>query len=285
MRKRLLPIAVVFILCLSTFAKSKDQRLVLKWPNDASPILQVTFGQFSLTSTYQKNNFYAVDAEVENVTDKQFPQGGLSLIFYDAENAQIGTANLWIGEGLGPHLKLKQQISFSTNGKPTRIAFSMKDVALSANQKVAAHVVSMTFRSIPTGATIEIDGQPFGVAPKVLKVPEGSHTVVMTKAGYDKAEYAFEVRPTDGNGGYVEVELPTSNDILEMRDGSTVGGDVESITWETVKIIVADKPIEYPRNLVKRITLVQRQVKAVVPPPTPAPATAATPAAKAPAQK
>jgi hypothetical protein len=139
------------------------------------------------------------------------------------------------------------------------VAFGIKDISVSQNHRIAAHAVLMTFRSLPEGANIQIDGQQLGLTPKVLRVPEGSHLLLLTKAGFDKAEYPFEVRAEDSNGGSVEVELPSSNDIIEMRDGSTVSGDIESVTWTAVRVLTGDKKVDYPRNLVKRIIFVQRQ--------------------------
>jgi hypothetical protein len=201
-----------------------------------------------------------IDLEVENIGETAFPNTDLTLVFYDKGNAIVGNGSLYLNQRLAPHQKIKQQITFEAVDKPVRVAFAAKDVSLSRDHHAVAHAVSMTFRSLPEGANIDIDGQKLGVTPKVLRVPEGSHLLVLTKAGYDKSDYPFEVRPDESNGGTVEVELPVSSDILEMRDGTTISGDIESITWETLRVASGDKKVDVPRNQVKRIILVQRQV-------------------------
>jgi hypothetical protein len=49
-----------------------------------------------------------------------------------------------------------------------------------------------------------------------------------------------------------------SRDTLQMRDGSTVTGDLLSVSATEVKILVAGKEQIYFRNQVKSIFLVER---------------------------
>lgn len=257
MRNRVAILVLVFSLCLCVVAK--DKKIILPWPPD-KPLIEVTFGDISLNGSWAgKASNYVVDVEIENISNGAFPTSDLTLVYYDKHDAIVGNVSLYIGQRLEPHQKMKQQISFTAVSKPARVAFGVKNIVFSENRRLAVHAVSMTFRSVPEGANIDIDGQKLGVTPKVLRVPEGSHLLLLTKAGYNKAEYPFEVRAEDSNGGSVEVELPSSNDIIEMRDGSAVSGDIESVTWETVRVMTGDKKIDIPRNLVKRIIFVQRQ--------------------------
>ena len=274
MRKHLLLLLLTFAVCLPLLAKEKATKTVLMWPKD-NPVIQATFGQFNAMSSYQKSYLWTVEAEVENLTEKPFPSTYLTLVFYDKDNVQIGTSSLTITEGIAPHGKLRQQVSFNTSGKPARLVFASKEVSVSADG-TAIKKVQVSVRSTPSGADMSIDGQLLGVTPKVLRIPVGSHTLVLTKAGYTKVEYPFEVGEHDGNGGLIEIELGTNNDIVELRDGTSVAGDVISIDPNILKMNVGDKPIEYPRNMVKRITMVQREVQT----PTPQ----ATPAAQAPSK-
>jgi hypothetical protein len=99
----------------------------------------------------------------------------------------------------------------------------------------------------------------WGVAPKTLRVPEGHHTIVARIDGYSDAQYAFDIGSEDGDGGGVTLELGgLSRDTIELRDGTSVSGDLLSVTMNEVEVLVGGKKQTFDRNLVKRILLVQR---------------------------
>jgi hypothetical protein len=50
-----------------------------------------------------------------------------------------------------------------------------------------------------------------------------------------------------------------AHDTIEMRDGTTLTGDIESMSASSVVVRVAGKIQSLDRNLVKRILLVQRE--------------------------
>lgn len=252
---------VLFVLLVTVFGFAKDKKkgpLVLGWPKD-KPALQITLDTFQDMGAPGKTKYYRTDAQIENLTDKPFPASTLALVFFDAENVQIGETSIYIGPALAARQKMRRELAFNTAGKPVRLELrGPTDVALSADRMLAVHAVSVSIRSSPSGANIEVDGRPYGVTPKILKFPVGSHTLVLTKAGFDRSEFPFEVSETDGSGGSIDVELPASNDILELRDGTSLGGDLESMTWDSVTLLVGGKPVSYPRNEIKRILLVKR---------------------------
>lgn len=259
MRNRAVLLIFLAVVSVASFAGKK---VVLTWPPE-KPVIRVTFGEFLNHGTHGgKSTAYTADLEIENIGNEVFPASDLTLVFYDKENAIIGNSVLYIAQRLEPRQKIKQEVNFSAVGKAARVAFGVKDVAVSRDRSLAVRTVSMTVRSVPSGAVIDIDGVGAGLTPQILRVPVGSHVLRLSKPGYNDAEHPFEVRPEDANGGSIEVELPASNDILEMRDGSAVTGDVVDITWESVRVQVGEKEFDYPRNRVKRIILVQRQVPA-----------------------
>ena len=68
-----------------------------------------------------------------------------------------------------------------------------------------------------------------------------------------------EIAPDAVSGGSVSFELGTaSHDTIELRDGSVVTGDVESMSATDLVIRVGGALQNISRNQVKRIVLIQR---------------------------
>ena len=49
------------------------------------------------------------------------------------------------------------------------------------------------------------------------------------------------------------------HDTVELRDGSVISGDLESVSATEVVLRIAGKDAKYDRNQVKRILLVERE--------------------------
>lgn len=70
----------------------------------------------------------------------------------------------------------------------------------------------------------------------------------------------MEIGPDDTSGGSVSYELGTSaHDTVELRDGTVLNGDLESVSATQVVVRMGGKDQEYDRNLVKKIMLVERE--------------------------
>jgi len=70
----------------------------------------------------------------------------------------------------------------------------------------------------------------------------------------------MEIGPDDTSGGSVSYELGASaHDTVELRDGTVLNGDVESVSAPEVVVRVGGKDQGYNRNLVKKIMLVERE--------------------------
>jgi hypothetical protein len=68
------------------------------------------------------------------------------------------------------------------------------------------------------------------------------------------------VTPSDVSGGMVTYELGGLNyDTVELRDGSTITGDVISVDGAQVVVRIGGELKPYERNRVKRILLVERE--------------------------
>ena len=95
--------------------------------------------------------------------------------------------------------------------------------------------------------------------PKVVDFTIGVHTLEFSKEGYAPGSTPLEVSADELPGGSVSFELGgLSLDTLELRDGTTVLGDVMSMSLATIVARVDGKDQKYDRNLVKKIVLVER---------------------------
>src|SRR5437016_1294265 len=68
-----------------------------------------------------------------------------------------------------------------------------------------------------------------------------------------------EVGPNDVSGGNINYELGmSSRDTVELRDGSILNGDLESVSATEVVVFIGGNAQHLNRNQVKRILLVER---------------------------
>jgi len=69
----------------------------------------------------------------------------------------------------------------------------------------------------------------------------------------------MEITASDSSGGSVSYELGASaHDSLEMRDGTVLVGDIQSMTATDVVVRIGGTLQHLDRNQVKRVLLVQR---------------------------
>jgi hypothetical protein len=117
----------------------------------------------------------------------------------------------------------------------------------------------MTVNSVPQGADFKLDGTPAGTTPKIIQVTPGKHVLAFTKEGFTPGTFPFGTTTDSASGGTVSYELGTAaHDTVELRDGSVLSGDVESMTATDVVIRVGGTNQQISRNQVKRISLIQR---------------------------
>jgi len=68
-------------------------------------------------------------------------------------------------------------------------------------------------------------------------------------------------------GGSVSYELGSAvHDTVELRDGSVLNGDVESVSASDVVVRIGGQNGHYDRNQVKRILFVERENPQALPP-------------------
>jgi hypothetical protein len=118
----------------------------------------------------------------------------------------------------------------------------------------------VTVNSVPQGAAVKLDGTEVGITPKIVEVVVGKHLLEFSKTGFKSGKFPLEIGPDDVSGGSVSYELGTSaHDTIELRDGSVLSGDLESISATEVVLRVGGTMQNLNRNQVKRITMVTRE--------------------------
>jgi hypothetical protein len=81
-----------------------------------------------------------------------------------------------------------------------------------------------------------------------------------SKEGFNTGHFPLEVTPDDASGGSVSYELGlSSHDTIELRDGSVLSGDVESVSGTEVLVRIGGTVQHLDRGQVKRISLVPRE--------------------------
>jgi hypothetical protein len=92
-----------------------------------------------------------------------------------------------------------------------------------------------------------------------VRVSPGKHILEFSKQGFNPGKFPLEVGPDDVSGGSVSYELGSSvHDTVELRDGSVLNGDVESVSAAEVVVRLGGAMQHLNRNQVKRILLVER---------------------------
>jgi hypothetical protein len=126
-----------------------------------------------------------------------------------------------------------------------------------------AKTISITVNSVPQGASVKVDGVEAGTTPKSIQFSPGKHVLEFSKEGFNSGHFPLEVHPDDASGGSVSYELGTSaHDTIEMRDGTVLSGDVESVSAAEVIVRVGGSSQHFSRNVVKRVSLVERETPA-----------------------
>jgi hypothetical protein len=92
-----------------------------------------------------------------------------------------------------------------------------------------------------------------------VQVGVGKHMLEFTKEGFNTGHFPLELGPNDVSGGSVSYELGTSaHDTVELRDGSVLNGDLESVSATEIVVRIGGAMQRLSRNQVKRILLVER---------------------------
>ncbi len=252
MARRSFTLAVLWAaVSLSVLGKDAPPQ-VLVWPESGTPAIRFTFGKFRDVGSFRKAHTYVCDTTAENLSGKPIATAEFALYLYDKDKVRIGDG--WISlTNVRPGETIKFQTTVDTTGTPVSISLAVKPPTS----------VSITVNSIPQGAVLKVDGADAGTTPKMVQIGVGKHLLEFSKEGFNSGKFPLEIGPHDVSGGSVSYELGTSvHDTLELRDGSVLTGDLESISATEVVFRMGGTLQHLNRNQVKRILLVVREMAA-----------------------
>jgi hypothetical protein len=251
---------LLFYLWALLAAAQSDAPLTLLWPSSDKPSLKLTFGKFGQSGIVNGQGIFLSDVTAQNVSDQGMPRSVFTVLVSDKNGVRIGQARLQLPE-IGPYRTQKAQVQFSAAGTPAAVTL------------LAGKTIPLRIISIPAGANFKVDGEDDGVTPKFVDFTIGTHTLEFSKEGYATGTTPLDVGADELPGGSVSFELGgLSQDTLELRDGSTVLGDLISMSLTTVDVRVEGKDQKYDRNQVKKIILVERITTRQAPVTQPVPA-------------
>lgn len=255
---RILPF-LSFLFLVGTSIGKEQPAQVIVWPSSGKPVLSFGFGKFKELSSSGKQHSYAIDVIATNVWGKRISNADFSLYFFDKEKIRIGEGWISISD-VAPGQIVKFQMSAQASGTPVSMELAPRSLPAELQSYLPPRTISITVNSVPQGATAKLDGTEVGITPKVIQVGPGKHMLEFSKEGFNTGHFPLEVTPDDVSGGSVSYELGTSaHDSVELRDGSVLSGDVESVSATEVVVKIGGTIQRIDRNQVKRIGLVPRE--------------------------
>jgi hypothetical protein len=262
-------LAIVVLLAASARAKEKnDTAFTMFWPDAASPTLKLGFGKFIQTAEYAGQKTYICEVVVQNASQKRIPSASLTVRMLDKDKVRIADSVLNVTD-LGPGEGSKIPLQIYASGMPASLLLVAHSD--SAGVPTSLKAIPLKVISVPPGASLKVDGQDAGLAPKVVALTVGTHTIEFSKEGYATGRTPIDITADELPGGSITLELGgLSHDTVELRDGTAVLGDVISLSTTSIVVRVSGEDQTYDRNRVLKISLVEReaaQQPAVVPAP------------------
>ena len=219
--------------------------IVLVWPPE-SPTLKFNFAKYQQSGIVNGQGIFVSDVIVQNLSDQLVPKSVFTVFVTDKDGVRIGRGLFRLTE-IAPNGTQRSQIQFSVAGTPVGL------------KMLSGRTITLNVVSTPPGASLKIDGQDAGVTPKIIDFSIGAHVVELSKEGYAAVRSPLDVGADEVDGGSVSFELGgLSKDSVELRDGTTVLGDVMSMSLSTVVVRIDGKDQKYDRNQIKKMILVER---------------------------
>lgn len=259
MRVRRIAICCVALVLVVAASAKEPPAQVIDWPSSGPPVLRFTFAKFKETSAAGKQHNYTSDVTAENLWSKKISQAQFTFYVYDKAKTRIGDGYISISD-VNPGGVVKFQTFISASGTIALLELVPKVLPTELQSFLPVKTISITVNSVPQGAELKIDGNPAGTTPKIVQVTPGKHVLSFSKEGFKSGDFPLETTPDDVSGGSVSYELGASaHDTIELRDGSVLSGDVQSMSATEVIVRVGGTDQRINRNQVKRIVLIPRE--------------------------
>jgi hypothetical protein len=222
-------------------------------------VIRFTFGKFVKLSSMNSQSSYTVDVTADNLWSKPIPSATFEVYFFSKDNVRIGSGYISLNN-VGVQEKIRFALAFGASGaQPTTLKIVATHLPSELGPAQASKKVRLTVYSIPAGASLKVDGEDVGVTPKQVELSLGKHNLQFSMTGYHSGTYPIELGPDDVSGGTVSYELGAlAHDTIEMRDGTTLNADVESVNATTITARIGGQLQSLDRNQVKRILFTQR---------------------------
>jgi len=238
--------------------KEQPPMQVIIWPATGTPVVRFTFAKFKEVSSLGHEKSYMIDTTAENVWGKKISRMIFAVYLYDKDKVRVSEGGITLHD-VSPGQSVKFQTMMSASGVPVSLELAPISLPDDLQGAKPAKMISLTVNSVPQGAAVKLDGSDVGTTPKLVSVGIGKHVLEFSMEGFNSGKFPLEVGPDDVSGGSVSYELGTAvHDTVELRDGSVLTGDLESISATEVVLRTGGALQHLNRNLVKRILLVER---------------------------
>ena len=249
------------LVLITVSATAKEPLQSLNWPNDQNPVLRFTVNNITRMGSYGRQSNYSLDVTVQNLSGKTISRATFTVYFYDKNKVRIGDGWLEL-TNVGVQQTVKAPLQANLAGTPASVNVSAKDLPLELAPLAPPKLIPISIYSVPSGAALKVDGKDAGFTPVATKLAVGNHMLAFSKDGFANGTFPLLISPDQLAGGTVSFELGgVSHDTVELRDGTVIEGDVESVDAQNVVIEVGGKAQSLERNQVKRISLIQRSVQ------------------------
>jgi hypothetical protein len=261
--KRLPLAAGSFFLLLLSCASATDAQTVTVWPNPANPVVSFTLGKLHALQSVDHQQAYSVDTQVQNLWGKPIPQAIFALYLFDRKNVRVGEGVITISN-LAPGDTARFPTSIMASGEAVSMKLEPQSLPDELESLLPHKSIFVFVNSVPQGAHFTLDGRDAGTTPQPTDVTVGTHILEFDKEGFNRGKYLFSVGPDD-SGSNLSYELTAAtqtHDTIEMRDGTTVNGELQWISATDVVIKVDGKTQTLDRAQVRRITLAYHKPEA-----------------------
>jgi hypothetical protein len=244
-------------LTLTCSVSAKDSMPPVSWPAD-KPLLTFTVNKLTHVGGFQGQQTYNIELAVANVSPKRISQATFQFYLFDKQNVRVGQGYIDLSN-VAPNETVKMQVNAIAMGTPMTFTVTPQHLPAELAGAAPPKAIAVTVYSVPSGAKLSVDGKELGVTPIAAQLIPGSHTLTFVKEGYSPGTFPMVVAADQLNGGSVSFELGTaSHDAVELRDGTVVNGDLQFVDATQVVVLVGGSPQKFDRNLVKRISLIER---------------------------